>query len=63
MDYKSFLLVPCGASHGNYASKKPKLENVQVAMFKRGCHKMFWKTKQSQEQFHEAQFLQNTSNL
>ena len=35
MDYKSFLLVTCGVSQGKYASKNPKLENVQVVMFKR----------------------------
>ena len=31
----SFLLVTCGVSQGKYASKNPKLENVQVVMFKR----------------------------
>ena len=58
MDYKTFLLVPYGVSQGYYASEKPKLETVQVVMFKRGSYKIFWKTKHSQQQFHEAQFLQ-----
>ena len=44
MYYKSFVLVPHGVSKGKYASKKPKLKNVQVVIFKRGSHKIFWET-------------------
>ena len=58
MHTESFLFVPRGVSQGKYKSKKPKLENVHVVMFKRGSNKIFWKTKHSQEQFHEVQFLQ-----
>ena len=57
MDYKSSLLVLYGASHKT-ASEKQKLENVRVVMLKKGSDKIFWKTKHSQEQFHEAYFLQ-----
>ena len=41
----------------NILAKKPKLEHVQVVMFKRGSDKIFWNTKHFQEHFHEAQFL------
>ena len=58
MHTESFLFVPRGVSQGKYESKKTKLENVHVVMFKRGSNKIFWKTKHSQEQFHEVQFLQ-----
>ena len=58
VDYQGFLLVPRGVSQGKYASKKPKLENFQVVMFKSRSDKIFWNTRHSQEQFHETQFLQ-----
>ena len=63
MDYQSFLLVPRGVSQGKYASEKPKLENIQVMMFKRGSEKIFWRTKHSQEQFLEVKFLQYIKSL
>ena len=62
LDFKIFLLVPYGVSQGKYASEKPKLENVEVMMFKRGSNKIFWKTKHTKEQFHEAQFLNKKKN-
>ena len=58
VDYQGFFLVSRGVSQGKYASKKPKLENLQVVMFKSRSDKIFWNTRHSQEQFHEAQFLQ-----
>lgn len=44
MEYNSFFKFPRGVSQAKYASKKPKLEDVQVVMFKRGSDEMFWKT-------------------
>ena len=58
MEYNNFFKFPRGVSQAKYASKKPKLEDVQVVMFKRGSDEMFWKTTHAQKDFQSSQFLQ-----
>ena len=58
MKFNDFYEYPKGVSQGAFASKKPKLENVQVVKFVRGSAKMFWKGNHSDFEFESALFLQ-----
>ena len=40
-----------------YASKKPKLEVIQVVRFERGSNEMHWK-ESNMDEFQSAEFLQ-----
>ena len=43
MEHAGFLQIPRGAFQAKYASKKPKLEVIQVVQFERGSNEMHWK--------------------
>ena len=58
LNCKDFLTIPRGVSQGEFAKKKPKLEDVRIVKFTRESYKMFWKTRYSQVAFNSAQFLQ-----
>ena len=58
LNYKDFLTIPREVSQGDFAKKKPKLEDVRFVKFTRGSYEMFWKTGYSQVEFNSAQFLQ-----
>ena len=58
MEFKNLLDFPRGVSQGKYARGKPKLEDVQVVLFKRGSDKIFWKSSPSENDFKDSQFLQ-----
>ena len=58
MEFKDFLDFPRGVSRGKYAQDKPKLEDVQVVLLKRGSDKIFWKSGHSENNFKDQQFLE-----
>ena len=58
LNYKDFLTIPREVSQGDFAKKKPKLEDVRFVKFTRGSYEMFWKTGYSQVEFNSAEFLQ-----
>ena len=58
MKCNDFYNYPKGVSQAKYASKKPKLENVQVAKFSRGSSELFWKQNHFDQEFDSALFLQ-----
>ena len=58
MEFKDFLDFPRGVSQGKYTQGKPKLEDIQVVLFKRGSDKIFWKSSHSENDFKDSQFLQ-----
>ena len=60
MRFSDFFQFPKGVSQGNYASNKPKLENVQIVKFSRGKKEMFWKCSYLDTDFKCARFLQRT---
>ena len=58
MSSNDFLSVNKNASEGNFASNKPKVENVQVVCFNRGSTKLYWKESFSEKEFHSTDWLQ-----
>ena len=58
MSSDDFLSVNKNVSEGNFASNKPKVENVQVVCFDRGSTKLYWKDSFSEKKFHSADWLQ-----
>ena len=57
MEHADFLQIPRGAFQAKYASKKPKLEVIQVVRFERGSNEMRWK-ESNVDEFQSAEFLQ-----
>ena len=57
MEHAGFLQIPRGAFQAKYASKKPKLEVIQVVRFERGSSEMRWK-ESNVDEFQSAEFLQ-----
>ena len=57
MEHAGFLQIPRGAFQAKYASKKPKLEVIQVVQFERGSNEMHWK-ESNVDEFQSAEFLQ-----
>ena len=58
MSSDDFLSVKKNVSEGNFASNKPKLENVQVVRFNRDSTKLYWKVSFSEKEFHSTDWLQ-----
>ena len=60
MRFSDFFQFLKGVSQGNYASNKPKLENVQIVQFSKRKKEMFWKCSYLDTDFKCARFLQRT---
>ena len=57
MEHDDFLQLPRGVSQAKYASKKPKLQVMQVIRFERASNEMHWK-ESNMDEFRSAEFLQ-----